>query len=213
MVFSKESSRAIFEMCNVELIELKKSSIQWPICFRYVFERTLLCKCGKLLKPDQDSINRIKEAFEILKAPFSSASPISTRGSKCGPNLWQIHHQKARDALRSATKGDRGFTLISDRWQKDEIYRQSQLAHNWSDAWVPNLDHIVNFSIYHNATQQQRERNMNLLYFRSVDENRQAPLLSQRPGCREAKKGLINLQEASAYITRLILHCISTLSG
>ena len=32
MVFSKESSRAIFEMSNVELIELKKTSIQCPSC-------------------------------------------------------------------------------------------------------------------------------------------------------------------------------------
>ena len=53
MVFSKESSRAIFEMGNVELIELKKSPIQCPSCFHYVFEGTLLCKCGKQIKPDQ----------------------------------------------------------------------------------------------------------------------------------------------------------------
>ena len=33
MVFSKESSRAIFEMGNVEFIELKKSSIQFPSSF------------------------------------------------------------------------------------------------------------------------------------------------------------------------------------
>ena len=37
MVFSKESSRAVFEMDNVELIELKKSSIQCPSCLYYVF--------------------------------------------------------------------------------------------------------------------------------------------------------------------------------
>ena len=49
--------------------------------------------------------------------------------------------------------------------------------------------------LYHNATQQQRERNMHMLYSRSVEENRQAPPLSQRPGYREAKKLLINLQK------------------
>ena len=122
-MFSKESSRAIFEKCNVELIELKKSSIQCPSCLHCVFEGTLLCKFGKLIKPDQDAINRIKEAFEILKAPFFRASPISPRGSECGPNLWQMHHHKARDALRSAAKGDRGFTSIWDRLQNDEMYR------------------------------------------------------------------------------------------
>ena len=32
MVFSKESSRTVFELGNLELIELKKSSIQCPSC-------------------------------------------------------------------------------------------------------------------------------------------------------------------------------------
>ena len=32
MVFSKESSRAVFEMDNVDLIELKKSRVQCPSC-------------------------------------------------------------------------------------------------------------------------------------------------------------------------------------
>ena len=160
------------------------------------FEGTLLCKCGKLIKPDQDAMNRIKETFEILEAPYYRTSPISKRGSKSGPKMWQQHHHKARDAIRSATKGDRGFISIWDGWQNAEIYRESQLAQYWSDAWVRYLDHIVQFSIHHNATQQQRESTINVLYLRSVDENRQAPPLSQRPGYWEAKKESINLQKA-----------------
>ena len=57
---------------------------------------------------DPDAINRIKEAFEILKAPFR-ASPISTRGAQCGQNTWQVHHFQGRDAFRGAIKGVRGF--------------------------------------------------------------------------------------------------------
>ena len=140
---------------------------------------------------------RIKKSLRNLKkAPHYRTSPISTRGRECGPNLWQQHHHKAGDALRSATKGDRGFTSIWDRWQNDEICRQSQLAHDGSDVWVRYLDHIAHFSIYHNATQQQRESHMNLFYSRSVAENRQAPPLSQRPGYWEAKKEWINPQKA-----------------
>ena len=41
-VFSKESSRAVFEMGNVELIEFKKSSIQCPSCLRPLFRSTLI---------------------------------------------------------------------------------------------------------------------------------------------------------------------------
>ena len=113
MVFSKGSSRAVFEMGNVGLVEVKKSSIQCPSCLHYVFEGTLICRCGKT----NATQTRRDEAFEILKAPCYRTSMIVTRGSKCGPNPWQQDHHKARDALRSATKGGRAFTSIWDRWQ------------------------------------------------------------------------------------------------
>ena len=40
MIFSEESSRAIFGMGNVELIELKKTSIRCPSCLHHAFEGT-----------------------------------------------------------------------------------------------------------------------------------------------------------------------------
>ena len=92
-------------------------------------------------------------------------------------------------------KAKRKFTSIWNRWHNNATYRQSQLVHNWLDVWVRYLDHIVHFGIYHNATQQQRERNMHILYSRSVDENRQAPPLSQRRGYPEAKEKIMNLQK------------------
>ena len=39
-IFSEESSLAIFGMGNVELIELKKTSIRCPPCLHHVFEGT-----------------------------------------------------------------------------------------------------------------------------------------------------------------------------
>ena len=38
MVFSEKSGRAVFKMGSVELIELKKSSIQCPSCLHHVFQ-------------------------------------------------------------------------------------------------------------------------------------------------------------------------------
>ena len=171
----------------VELIELKNSSIQCPSCLHHVFEGTLLCKCGKLMKPDQDVMNRIGEAFEILKAPYYRTSPTSTRRSKCGPNLRQLDQHKARDALRKATKGDRAFYFslgqMAKWWDLQEISACSELV-----GRLRYVDHIVHFSIYYNATKPQRERHINLLHLRSVDENKQAPPLWQRPGIGKRKR-------------------------
>ena len=34
-----------------------------------------------------------------------------------------------------------------DRWRNDQVYRASQLAHNWTDEWVKYLDCIAHFGI------------------------------------------------------------------
>ena len=88
MVSSEESSRAIVEMGNVELIELPKSSIQCPSCLHDVFEGTFIfiCMCGKLMRPNKDVMSRFKESFEALVAPHYRTSSIVTRGSRYGPN-------------------------------------------------------------------------------------------------------------------------------
>ena len=135
MVFSQESSQAILEMGNVEVIALKTSRIQCPSCLHYVFKGTILCACGKHVRPDQEMIRRIKAAFEILRAPSFPTSVVTARGYKHGPNLWQEHHN-GKDALRGTKKGGRKFTSIWDGWQNDETYRESQLAIGWSDACV-----------------------------------------------------------------------------
>ena len=108
MVFSQESSQVIFDMGNVELIELKTSMIQCPSCLHNVLGRRY----------------------------------------KHGPKLWQEHHHKAKDALRGFSKNKKQKTSIWDRWQNGETHRESQLAINWSDAWVRYLDNIakINFT-------------------------------------------------------------------
>ena len=98
MVFSEESSRVIFEMGNVELIELKNLRLDVHhvciTCLRVHFSLWT------------------KEAFEALEAPHCRTSSIATRGGRCGPKPWQPHHHNARDASRSATKSVRTFTSI-----------------------------------------------------------------------------------------------------
>ena len=150
----------------MDLIESKKTSTKCPSCLQHVFEGTTTCTCGKIATTQENVMDRIKSAFGALKALYYRTSPTITRGSQCGPNPW---HHNAREALRSATKGDRKYTSIWDRWRNDEAYRTSQLAHNWTDAWVRYLDFIVHIGISHNAPSWQRERYINLVHLRDLD--------------------------------------------
>ena len=133
-------------------------------------------------------MQRIKAAFEVLKAPWFRTSAITATGCKHGPNLWQEHHHKAKDAQRGCSKGKRQCTSMWDRWQRDETYRESQVVHEWSDAWVRYFGHVANIDISHTAPHSQRQRYNNVLYLRSVNEDKQAPPLPQRPGYKDAKK-------------------------
>ena len=172
----------------------KRRQCSW--CLHNVFEGTFLRSCGKSLKLDPDAINRMKEALEILKAPFR-ASPISTRGAKCGPNLWQLHHTKARDAFRGATEGERGFTSI---WKMMRLTGNLSLSKIGRmlvfDIWITLYN-----SVFSTKRRKQRERNVHILFSRSVDKNRQAPLLSQRPRYWEAKELSRNLQTEKRELT------------
>ena len=187
MMFSQEYSQVIFGMGNVELFELKTSRIQCPSCLHYVFRGTIFWACDKHIRPDLDMMRRIKAAFGILKALHFRTSVLTSMGYKHGPNLWQAHPHRAKDALRGCSKSKSLFMSIWDRWQNDEIYTKSQLDIGWSDAWVRYLYHIAQIDIFHKASQEQRRRYHNLLYLRSDDEDRQTSPRSKERISPDAK--------------------------
>ena len=99
IIFSEESSRAIYEMGNMELIELKQTSATIPCssCLKYVPEGLNMCQCGVWRRLNQSTI-RIRIASAALKTPYFRTTEISSRGKKSGHNPWQTDHVKAMDA-------------------------------------------------------------------------------------------------------------------
>ena len=184
---------------------MKKSSIQCPSCPHHVFEGTLICKFGKLTRPDQEVMNRIKEAFEMPKAPYYHTSTIavaatSPQGSRRIAEDIRKLIRRVKFTQAVARHADIRDKILRSRWQNDETHRKSQLAHNWSDAWVRYLDHIVHFNINHNAPHPQRERYVNLLHSRIVDDNNQAGPLWHRLGYRDAKKELFQAGRQAQHV-------------
>ena len=81
MIFSKESCRAVYEVGNMELIELRQTSatVQCPSCLIHVPEGLNMCLCGVWLRPNQDTMNRIKARFDSLTTPYYRAT-LQSRG-------------------------------------------------------------------------------------------------------------------------------------
>ena len=88
------------------------------------------------------------------------------------------------------------FTSILDRWQNDEIFRTSQLAHGWIGSWVKYLDYISKIDISHEALYRQRQRYESTLYMRRVDSRKHSGPLCQRPDYRPSADALVSLQRA-----------------
>ena len=140
IIFSEESSRAIYEMGNLELIELRQASatVQCLSCLKHVPEGLNMFLCGFWLRPNQDTMNRIKARFEASTAPYYRAT-FQSRGRKNGHNQWRKDHGRAVDAKRGAMKRGDHPSILS-RWQNDEIYRASQVAIGWTETYVKYLD-------------------------------------------------------------------------
>ena len=131
----------------------------------------------------------------MLRRKFSNKSKfeVSKRQSKYdGTN----QNSFCRDARRGTTTNRRKFTSILDRWQNDEIYRDSQLVHGWTEEYVKYLDYISKIDISYDARYNHRNRYENSLFMRGVDSNRQAGPLCQRPDYKSSASALVSLQRA-----------------
>ena len=66
-----EPRRAIYEMGNMELIELRQTSAttQCPSCLKHVLEGVNMCQCDVWLRPNQSTMDRIRTAFAAFKTP------------------------------------------------------------------------------------------------------------------------------------------------
>ena len=174
-VENEESSRAIYEMGNMELTELRQTSatIQCPSCLKHVPEGLGTCQCGVWLRPNQSTMDQVRTTFAALTSPHCRSSVIISREKQSGHNPWQQDHQKAMDAKRGVPKRGKHTSKL-ERWQNDDVYRASQLVHDWTGEWGKNLDNISKIYISHDAPHRQRLRHESTVYMRGVDSKKQA---------------------------------------
>ena len=107
-------------------------------------------------------------------APYYAAKMNCSRGKKHGYAQWQKDHWKAKDALRAAVKT--GKVSILQRWQEDEVDRESQSVHGWAESFCRYLDAIYKIDISYTATYQQRLRYENTIALIRNDHYQAGPM-------------------------------------
>ena len=158
MILTKELCRVIYEMGNIELLELGhiSTTVQCHSCLKHVPEGLKFCGCFVCLRPDEDTMNRIKARFQALVSPYYVAR-VGSRGKKQGDQQWQQDLWKSIDAKQGARKNNNHPSIVS-RWHNDEQYRNTQLANGWTETYCRYLDCLTTIDISQNAPYHQRSR-------------------------------------------------------
>ena len=145
MIFSEESSRTIHEIGNIELCELGQMTVQYYSCWKHLLEGLAFCFCGVCLRLDEATIKRIKVRFQALIVLYDLALINRSRGKKHGETQCQQDRWNAMDARRGAWK--HGEDTVEIRWRQDEEYKNSQLAHGWTEEYCRYLDYLTTIDI------------------------------------------------------------------
>ena len=121
--FSEESKVMIRENGNVELFELCETipKVQCSECLLYWNQGIVYCICGHLLKESESSQWRL-DAFSIQNYVIKKER---FRGARHGKTEAQKEHFIDHNARRRCIK--KTFDGIHDRFQRDLVYRDSQL--------------------------------------------------------------------------------------
>ena len=131
-------------------------------------------------------MDRIRTAFAALQTLDYSGSVIISRGKKKWSQPIATRSSKSHGKRRVLK---RGKYLHTGPRQNFEVFRASQLVLGWTDEWVKYLD-------CHDAPCRQRLPHESTIYMRSVDSNKQAGPLCQRPDCQSSANALVSLQRA-----------------
>ena len=195
MIFSEESSRAIYEMGNLELTELRQTSatIQCPSCLKHVPEGLNMCPCSVWLRTNQSTMDLIRATFASLKTPYCRTANNSVKREKCGHNQGQMDHAKAVDA-KEERKDAATTPLYKADGKKNATYRASQVAIEWTETCIKYLDCISMIDNSHVAPNRQ-QRCESLLHMRSVDPIPQAGPLCAREQYKPSTHALVSLQQ------------------
>ena len=129
MKFSEKSSRTIHELGNIELHDLGQISRTVPCqsCWKHVPEGLIFCSCGICVRLDEEQIRRIKARFEAMIVLYYRACVNYSRGKRLGEAEWQ------KRPLESTRRP----------WQNDEMYRESQKVHGWTEDYCRYLDFLT----------------------------------------------------------------------
>ena len=162
--FSKNSKEMIRELGNVELFELCETipKVQCSHCHLYWNQGIVHCTCGQFLIDSESRRKFNKLRLNALSIPHYVIKKGASHGARHGKTEVQREYHMAWNAWkRSSKKVDSQGGLktgIHDRFLRDPVYRESQLAIGWTEQKCKELDEQAKEDHTHRHTPEEKRR-------------------------------------------------------
>ena len=141
--FSDESKAMIREMGNAELFKLCETipKVRCSECLLYCNQGVIYCKCGHLLVESESSQHFNQWRLDALSIPPYVIKKDRHHGARHSKTEAQKEHFVANNARKRCIK--KNFEGIHDRFQRDPVYRDSQLKVGWTKEKCIAMDKLA----------------------------------------------------------------------
>ena len=161
--FSNNPKAMIRELGNVELFELCETTpkVQCSHCLHYWNQGIVYCSCGQCLIDSESRRKFNKLRLDALSFPNYVIKKGPSHGARRGKIEVQREYHLAWNAWKRCCKkvdsqGEH-FTGIHDRFLRNPVYRESQLAIGWTEQSAKSGMNLQKKTIQNISLQRKRK--------------------------------------------------------
>ena len=162
--FNNNSKAMIRESGNVEVFELCETFPKVPCshCLLYWNQGIVYCTCGQCLIDSESRRQFNKLRLEALSIPNNVIKKGPNHGARHGKTKEQTEYHMAWNVWKRCCKkvdsqGEH-CTGIHDRFLRDPVYRESQLAIGWPEQNCKECDELVKEDHTYRLTPEEKKR-------------------------------------------------------
>ena len=147
--FSNNSKAMIREVGNVELFELCETipKVQCSQCLLYWNQGVIYCTCGHFSVESESRRKFNKLRLDALSVPHYVIKKVRLHGARHGKTEEQKEYHIAFNAWKRCRKRvdaqEEHYKGIHDRFQRDQVYRESQLKIGWTEQKCIEMDELA----------------------------------------------------------------------
>ena len=180
--FSENSKEMIRELGNVKLFELCETTpkIQCSHCLLYWNQGIVYCTCGQFLIDSESRRKLNKLCLDALSVPNDVIKKGRSHGARHGKNEERKKYHIAWNAWKRCCKKVDSqcghFTGFHDRFLRDPVYRESQLAIGWSEQECKECDELAKEDHTYKLTPEEKRRYQGQWYLTLNKSGKNGPM-------------------------------------